>query len=100
MKFVKRDEKWLTEEASGERFTAGIDIGKARGRQLTRFKIGMILKKFMSSKMEGWFMLDRTAALMSSTKILILPASERQDMKGEEESKLDIGGGFIKIFKF
>jgi hypothetical protein len=100
MKFVKRNWEWLTEEASDGRRMAGIGIGKVPDRQVMRFRIGIIPKKFMSSKMGAWFISGTMAALMSSTKVRILPAFERQDMKDEEESKPDIGGGFIKIYKF
>jgi hypothetical protein len=92
--------RWLMEEASGERCMAGSGIAKERRRRLLHFKIETIPKKFMSSKMDGWFTSGRMAELMFSTRILIIPAFERQDMNDEEESKRDIGGESIKISNF
>jgi hypothetical protein len=92
--------RWLTEEASDGRRMAGKGTAKKRGRRLLHFRTATIPKKFTSSKMDGWFMSDRMAELMFSTRILIIPAFERQDTNGEEESKRDIGGGFIKILNF
>ncbi len=100
VKFVERNWKWLVEETSGELRMASNGIGKERGRQLLHSKIAAIPKKFMSSRMDGRFMSGKMAELMFSTKILIIPAFERQDMSGEKESKKDIGGEFTKTSKF
>jgi hypothetical protein len=96
MKFVKRDWKWLAEEANGELYMGNSGTAKATDRQLLHFRIAAILKKFMSSKMDGWFILGRMIALMFSTKILILAVFERQDMNDEQELKQEIGGESIK----
>jgi hypothetical protein len=96
MKSVKRDWKWMMEEASDGQYMAGIGIGKAPDRQVMHFRIEIIPKRFMSNTMDAWFMSDRMTALMFSTKVRILPAFERQDMKGEAESKRNLAKGLLK----
>jgi hypothetical protein len=86
----------LTEEENGERFTANNGIGKEQDQLPLPFRIEIILKKFMNSKMVGWFMLEREAEPMCSTKILTLPAFERLKLNDKKISKKESGGESIE----
>ncbi|MDZ7363490.1 MAG: hypothetical protein ONB46_22650 [candidate division KSB1 bacterium] len=51
-------------EASGERRMVNNDIEKERGQRLLHSTIAIILRKFMSSRMDGRFMSGKMAELM------------------------------------
>jgi hypothetical protein len=79
--------KSLTEEAGDERRMAGKGIVKEQDQRLSHCRIETILKKFMSSKMDGWFMSVKEAVLIFSTRIRTTPVLERLILNDEKMLK-------------
>jgi hypothetical protein len=79
--------RWLTEEANDGRSMDGKGIGKEQDQRLSHFRIETILKKFMSSKMDGWFTSVKESALIFSTRIRTTPVLERLILNDEKMLK-------------